>query len=257
MALSRLGKPIVTTMHATGNFIIDKTVAEISKHVIVHNEFMAKHFSGPSVIIPHGCQPVQCPPPEECKKAFGIDPRIPVVGYQGFISTYKGLETLIEAMTRVPNTALLIGGGWHVEAETDYIMKLKQWSLEVLPRRCQWLGYVPEEQLSMVYGAMDVLCYCSRFATESGALTMGLAHGRPTIASNLPPFKEKEKEGALITFKGVRDLAVKIKRLLKNGELRRKLEEGARAYADSVKWFPNIAEKHISLYKDVLNKEQH
>ena len=255
--LKRLGKPCITTMHAIGNFAVDKVVADVSERVICHNEFCARHFQGNPqkvVVIPHGCEPTQTPPLDECKRALGIDPRIPVVGYQGFISPPKGVEQLVQAMIGVPNAALLVGGGWVVGEETQYIMSLKQWSLEVLKGRCKWLGYVPDERLPTVYGAMDILCYCSRTATESGALLMGLSHGRPTIASRLPPFKEKEKQGALITFRDVKDLKRKIKRLLKDEDLRMKLAEGARRYAESVKWHPTIAERHISLYQDVIKR---
>jgi hypothetical protein len=83
---------------------------------------------------------------------------------------------------------------------------------------------------------------------------MGLSHGRPTIASNLPPFKEKEKELALVTFKDVNDLIRKIKRLLVDKSIRIGLAEGARRYSESVKWYPNIAQKHLLAYKDVLDR---
>jgi glycosyltransferase involved in cell wall biosynthesis len=123
----------------------------------------------------------------------------------------------------------------------------------VLRGRCKWLGYVPDEQLATAYGAMDILVYPSRFATESGALLTALSHGKAVIASNLPPFKEKEKLGALMTFKGVEDLKRKIKRLLKDEALRHRLEEGAKAYAESVSW-PKVAEKHLRLYEEILNR---
>jgi glycosyltransferase involved in cell wall biosynthesis len=251
-ALKRLGKPILTTMHAIGvRWDVDQVIATTSDRVIVHNEFMARRLGHPCVIIPHGTKPSKCVEPDEAKRSLGIDPRVPIVGYQGFISSYKGLETLIEAMRGVPEAALLIGGGWHIEAETQYQMQLKQWSLEVLRGRCQWLGYVPDERLATVYGSMQIVVYPSRFITESGALLMALSHGKAVLASRLPPVREKEKLGALMTFRDVQDLRRKIRRLLRDEELRRRLEEGARAYAESVSW-PRVAEKHISLYEDIL-----
>ena len=251
--LKRLGKPIVTTSHNVGNFLADSVIANASDQVILHNEFCARHFSGPSVIIPHGCSPADCPPSEECKRTLGIDPRVPIVGYCGFISEYKGLEVLFEAIVKVPKVAVLIGGGWFAGPGTAYMENLKQKSLAALPGRCQWLGYVADEKLATVYGSFDILCYCSRFATESGALLMGLSHGKATIASALPPFKEKEKEGALITFKDVNDLRRKIKRVLKDADLRHKLEEGARKYAYENRW-EVVAEKHINLYEEVIKR---
>lgn len=248
--LKSIGKPVISTMHSTGNWTLDGIVSKYSSRVIVHNKFCQRRFTGSSIIIPHGCKPVTCPPKEECRKNWNIHPLdVPVVGYAGFISEYKGLEFLIEAMSKV-KAALLIGGGWHVEAETTYIRMMREKSLKLLPKKCEWLGYIPDDQLSSFYGSLDVVVYPSRFSTESGALLMALSHGKPVIASNLPPFKEKEKLGALMTFKTVKDLTRKIKRLLKDEELRRKLEEGAKRYAKETSW-QVVAQKHVELYKEV------
>ena len=251
-ALKRLGKPIITTMHAIGiRWDVDRVIASTSDKVIVHNEFCARRFGFPSVVIPHGTKPCEIPSAEEAKRSLGIDPRAPIVGYCGFISEYKGLEVLFEAMLKVPKVAVLIGGGWFAGPGTVYSENLKQKSLAALPGRCQWLGYVADEKLATVYGAMDLVVYPSRFATESGALLMALSHGKAVLASRLPPFKEKEKQGALMTFKDVTDLRRKIKRLLKDKELRSKLEEGARRYAKLVQW-SEVAKRHVDLYKQIV-----
>lgn len=253
-ALKGRGKPIVTTCHSVGNFQIDGVIANNSDRVIVHNKFCARHFGYPCVIIPHGTKPFKCPPLEKAKKRLGIDPKIPIIGYCGFISQVKGLETLIEAIMNVPKSALLIVGGSHVGAETEYMLKLKEETLKVLQGRCQWTGWVPDERLPIMYGAMDVVVYPSRFITESGALLMALSHGKAVIASRLPPVREKEKLGALTTFKDAKDLRRKIKRLLKDEKLRRKLEEGARNYTISHSW-DKIARLHQSLYENVIRSE--
>jgi len=249
-ALKALGKPIVTTMHAVGiKSEIDRIISQVSNKVIVHNQFMAQKYSFPSVIIPHGTLPTKCPPPEQCKKALGFDPRMPIVGYLGFISEYKGLEVLIEAMAKVPKTALLIGGGWHTEIETTYINKLRQKSFDLLPNRVQWLGFVPDEKMSTAYGAMDMVVYPSRYSTESGALLTAISHGKAVIASNLAPFREKAD--ILWTFKDADDLTKKIRKLLRNAEVRKNLEENAKRYAQENSW-ANVAKKHIELYESIL-----
>jgi len=254
LALKSIHKPIVTTMHATGvSPQTDNGIATTSDRVIVHNEYCAQRFGYPVTVIPHGAFPSETLPSDEAKKSLGIDARMPIVGYCGFISSYKGLERVIEAMMKVPKAALLIAGGWHIQEETEYITRLKETSLEVLPKRCQWLGYVPDEQLPTAYGAMDIVVYPSRFATESGALIMALSYGKAVLASNLPPFREKEKLGALMTFKDVKDLRRKIKRLLKDEKLRRSLEEGARKYVESTSW-NIVAKRHIELYQNLYNK---
>lgn len=252
--LRTLEKPIVTTMHAIGNFELDGFISVASDRIIVHNDFCFRRFSFPkkTIIIPHGSSSVECPPQEESRKSIGIHPDAPIVGYLGFISTYKGLETLIEAMKEIPAAALLIGGGWHTGPDTSYISKLKLLSQELLEGRCQWLGYVPDEKLSSAYGAMDIVVYPSRFATESGALLKALSHGKATIANDLPPFAEKEDVGAIITFKNLVDLRRKIRMLLRDEDTRSNLEAGARRYVEENSW-KKVAEMHYELYEKLLS----
>ena len=250
--LKRLGKPIVSTMHAIGNREIDRVVEEVSSRIIVHNQFCKKLFHFKSEVIPHGCKPSKTMPRKEAMRRLEIDERIPLVGYCGFISPYKGLETLIEAVSKIPQSALLMGGGWHAGTGNPYIATLNQMTQELLPHRCKWIGFVPEEELAMAYGAMDIMVYPSIFATESGALLMALSHGKAVIANRLPPFRSKEKLGALTTFRGVNSLVKKIRLLLKDEDLRVSLEEGARAYAEANTW-SKVAEQHMDLYEGLLS----
>lgn len=250
--LRKLGKPIVTTMHAVGAWGLDQSISSFSDLVMTHNRFCSKNFRFPSTIMPHGCKSVDCPAADESKVKFDIPPEAPIVGYCGFISPNKGVETLIEAMIEVKEAALLIGGGWHTGQDTNYIIKLKKRSLEMLKGRCQWLGYVPDDELPEVYGSMNLVVYPSRFATESGALLTALGHGKAVLASAIPPFVEKEEEGALMTFSDVEDLEKKIKGLLKDDETRHSFEEGARNYVEENSW-ANVAMRHIKLYRDILS----
>ncbi|GAI15437.1 unnamed protein product, partial [marine sediment metagenome] len=60
--LKRLGRPIVSTMHAVGNLAIDRAVADASDRIIVHNQFCKKRLSFDSEVIPHGCKPSETMP---------------------------------------------------------------------------------------------------------------------------------------------------------------------------------------------------
>ncbi|MBA7492762.1 D-inositol-3-phosphate glycosyltransferase [subsurface metagenome] len=253
--LKRLEKPIVSTMHAVGNLTIDRAIADASDRIIVHNQFCKKRLRFKSQVIHHGCKPSETVPREEAMKKLGIDERVPLVGYCGFISPYKGLESLIEAISKIPKSALLIGGGWHTESGTQYIANLNQMTQTLLPHRCKWLGFVPDEDLPMVYGAASLIVYPSIYSTESGALLMALSHGKAVVANRLPPFKEKEKLGALTTFRGVNSLVKKIRLLLRDDALRASLEEGAKAYALTNSW-ENVAEQHLELYEELLNPSE-
>lgn len=250
-ALRTHGKPIVTTMHAVGNWDADTLIAKVSNKVIVHNKYCASRMQFPNVgIIPHGVISAEPTERQDAKSAMKIDRNAPVVGYLGFISNYKGLETLITAMTKVPKAGLMICGGWHLEAQNDYIDRLQDWSSKLLDNRIVWKGFIPDEKLADAYGAMDVLVYPSRFATESGALLHAIGYGKAIIASNVEPFKEKEKEGAIMTFKNSDDLAEKLNLLLKDETRRENLEDSAKDYAKRNSW-AEIARRHGKLYEQL------
>lgn len=254
--LRTLGKPIITTMHAVGNYEFDVMISGVNAKVIVHNEFCKSRMPYPNVtVIPHGTVMGEPLNVVEAKKAMHIDPSIKIVGYLGFISNYKGLETLVEAMLKVKNAALLICGGWHTTVDSDYMRNLKDWSLKMLKGRIIWSGFIPEEKLAATYGAMDVLVYPSRWVTESGALLHAIGYGRAVIASDLEPNREKEKEGTIQTFKDVPDLVEKINTLLNDDLLRASYQMKARKYAETYSW-KNIAKTHVALYEEVLKVKQ-
>jgi len=249
-ALSKLGLPVVTTMHATGNFPVDSVVADASGKVIVHNEWCRRLFAYPDKVevIPHGCKPIHPPQRAAARVYLDLPEKAPLVGYCGYISPTKGLEVLIDAVAEVEGVGLLVAGGWFTEGDTKYISQLKLKSSKLLPGRCKWLGWIPNDQMPTVYGAVDLVVYPSRFASESGALLTALSHGKAVVASPLPPFKEKEELGVLETFRDVGDLADRIRGLIGDAERRRRLEEAARRYAEASAW-SKVAESHIELYR--------
>ena len=249
------GKPIVTTMHAVGNWEMDLLISGVSNKVIVHNKHCANRFQFPNaVIIPHGVTPAEPTERTLARSLMKISQKSKVVGYLGYISAYKGIETLITAMVKVPSAGLMICGGWFTDAQPEYINRLQNWSKQLLGNRVMWTGYVPEGKLADAYGAMDVLVYPSRFATESGALLHGIAYGKAIIASNLPPFREKEilRIPTLMTFRDSDDLSEKINLLLSDEKSIKELEKGAREYAQRTTW-SEIAKRHVTLYNQILH----
>lgn len=250
-ALKLLKKPIVTTMHAVGQVQIDEAISNCSDRLITHNEYCKSRLDFPSTVIPHGCAMMPTADEGISKRKYGIPPEAPIVGYLGYISAYKGLETLIEAMKNVKGAALAIAGGSHSTQDSEYLNRLKERTLRDLQGRCVWLGYIPEQDLRFAYATMDLLVYPSRYATESGALLTAMGYGRVVLASRLPPFVEKEKQGALATYSNVSELQEAIKILIANKEQRASIKEKAKAYCEKNSW-ENVAKMHVDLYGEVL-----
>jgi glycosyltransferase involved in cell wall biosynthesis len=243
-------------MHAVGSYTVDRIVADAANRVIVHNEWCARHFQGNPqkvVVIPHGATPSECVPTEEAKRSLGIDPRIPIIGVFGFLSQVKGFEYALAALEKLPNVAMLVTGGWFTAADSEYGAVIKQQALTHFPGRIRFLGFVPDEQLSIVFGAQDIVLFCHHYASESGSLLTALSYGKCCLTSRLPPFKEKEKIGVLQTYRDVPDMVRKLKRLLTDEGLRRRLEEGAKKYAYENRWSV-VAERHVELYGEMLKQ---
>ena len=238
-------KPIVTTMHAVGNNVVDRIVSVGSDKVIVHNDYCKRVFLDKSTIIHHGCLSVDPMPVEKAKKIMGIPTKLPIIGYVGFISQHKGIDDIILAVEPIEEAGVVIGGGWHQGTDTDYMNMLKELGNQRLGGRIQWTGFVEENRLSTVYGCMDIVVVASRFATESGALLTAMAHGKPIIARNLPPFKEKN----LLTFDNAVDLSARISEVLDNNLLE-KMGAESMAYARDNSW-EIIAAQHKKLYKSL------
>lgn len=247
-ALKQAKKPIVTTMHAIGNFNADKITSTASDKIIVHNDFCQRKYSGQSTIIPHGCLTVERMPTEKAKKIMGIPPKLPVVGYIGFIGQQKGIDDIILAVEPIERAGVVIGGGWHHGKETEYMNSLKELGNQRLPGRIQWTGFVENNRLPTVYGCMDLVVVASRFATESGALLTAMAYGKPIIARNLPPFKEKK----LNLFDNVPHLSALIEEALSDPTMLKEMSDYSLKYTMANSW-DKIAVKHKKLYEKVAN----
>lgn len=252
MTLLTHRKPIVTTMHAVGMTALDNIIAENSDKLIVHNKFCKDHITHDSVIIPHGCHPEKSIPVDEAKKLMGIPNQAKIVGYIGFISEQKGLEDLIESVSQLDYAGVLIGGGWHAGPGTDYMNRLRMMANEKMPGRCQWTGYVDAKDLAKVYGCMDLVVVCSRYATESGALLNAMSYGKPVIARDIGPFREKAEEKALVTYESIENLKELVDYFLRDDSARETLRKGAINYTANHRWNPEIANKHIKLYEELL-----
>ena len=233
---------IATTVHGIGMKQQDEIIARFSDLVIVHNEYQKRLFEWPCVVIHHGVQLRKPMEAEKAKKLMNLKGE-KVVGCFGFIAPHKGIEDLLYVASKIRNVKFLIAGGYHVEAETGYMTKLKK----TAPPNVIWTGYVEDAELPKVFGCMDLCIYPSRFISESGALLTIIGFGKALIARNLPPNREKP----VMLFKTKEDLVDCVRQVLDDEELRMKLEEGSKRYAKANSWM-KIAEQHIKHYKKLL-----
>jgi glycosyltransferase involved in cell wall biosynthesis len=98
----------------------------------------------------------------------------------GSLSVRKGVDLVARAFVRlvreVPNVQLRIAGDGNLREQ------LRR-TLQPVSERVEFTGFVPWEQLPVVYSDADVLCVPSRYDGWGLVVPEGLASGLPVIAS--------------------------------------------------------------------------
>src|SRR5262249_47181729 len=104
---------------------------------------------------------------------------------------FKGLHLLIDAVARVPDAVLVVGGDgeWRAQYEAR--------ARDSLGERAHFVGDVPDEALPAHYRAADVVASPSVDRTEAFGLVIleALACGTPVVASRLPGVRTLVDEG--------------------------------------------------------------
>ena len=137
----------------------------------------------------------------------------------------------------------------------DSVVQVAMWLWDLAntlaPGQVRWTGWVEKDMLPVIFGASDVVLYCNKYATESGALLTAVGYGRCVLANALSPIKEKEAEGALATYSKEGELVMRLEELLQDPTLRHRYEAGARRYAEKNSW-EKVARMHLDLYEELL-----
>ncbi len=164
---------------------------------------------------------------------FGADEI--VIGFLGRLSPVKNVECVIDTVAllaqRRPNVRLLIvGDGGRREG-------LQNRARRKLGDRAVFTGGIPHAEVKHYDAAMDLFVTASVSETMPLAYTEAMYCGTPVIAHATPGAADMirhEETGLLVPpERGAEGLAEAVERVLNDPELRRRLLEGGRAFAES------------------------
>jgi rhamnosyl/mannosyltransferase len=147
---------------------------------------------------------------------------------------YKGLDVLIEAMSRCPGTLILVGEGPLGGALRRQVAALG------LGARVVFAGNVSNEELPAYYHASDVFVLPSVAESETYGLVQieAMASGVPVVSTNLPTgvpwVNQVGVTGVVVPPRDPRALADALTRLGDNVSLRRTLGDNGRRRAETV-----------------------
>lgn len=157
----------------------------VEKVIVFEQKFKQTLFSSPKVfVIPHAVERVVKLNTVDSKQKLGLDPNKFCLLYFGYISPYKGIDTLIDSYDGSYN--LIVAGGANPNHMKNKEYKTYVESVIQTGREKGALvpGYVNEEDISLYYSAADaVILPYKVFFSSSGPLSLAFAHEKPVILS--------------------------------------------------------------------------
>lgn len=176
---------------------------------------------------------------------FSIAEETPVIMTVGSLEYVKGHETLLRAISFIPEVVLVVVGEGRLSG------KLRQLAIELgIASRVQFLGR--RRDVAQLLKAADVYVQPSRWESFCLAALEAMASGRAVIASDVPGLAQiVSPAGLLFTAGDASELADRIKLLLGNSAMRARL--GAAAFKRARQFgLDATLDRYAAIYRQLL-----
>lgn len=187
------------------------------------------------------------------KKQFccqlGLEENTKYILFFGQIKKVKGLDILLEAMSKVSDDIKLIIAGkpWKDDFSSydEQIQKLR-----LQERVIKMIRFIEDEEREKLFFAADVNVLPYRIIYQSGVLLMAMSYGLPVIASDLPANKEiieSGENGLLFKSEDPGALANQINKFFEDGSLQKKISANALNTIQSKYSWNDIGKEYLKL----------
>ena len=204
------------------------------------------------VVVTHDAADARFAPPDpavlaEYRRRAGLPERF--VLYIGTLEPRKNIPTLLRAYAQIArevDAPLLIGGGrgWLYDEIFATAEQLN------LGDKVRFIGFVPGEDLPLLYAAATVFAFPSSYEGFGMPLLEAMACGTPTVTSNVSSLPEVAGDAALLVDpRSPEALAEALRRLLTDTELRAELRQRGLAQARRFDWTESAA-RTLRVYED-------
>ena len=179
----------------------------------------------------------------------------PFVLYVGNVKPHKNVERLIEAfalvLRRWPGTLTLLIIG---EAISSFPTLRRAVHRHQLHGRVRFLGFVPEDTLSVLYRLAGVFVFPSLYEGFGLPALEAMACGTPVVASNVSSLPEVLDEAALLVDPhSAPEIADAIVRVLSDPAVGAELRAKGLARAEQFSW-PRSVARTLEIYREVANE---
>ncbi len=262
---------VVQTSHNTferGRFLrrsrlaLVRVLEWLTARTIVHTQSdvgrIPPRMRGRVVVIPHGeygslARTGGAIDRQAARAALGIAPDTPVTLLFGQLRRDKGLEDLLEAVSRVSELTLIIGGkDLGALAAAESLLAPPELAGRVIVRE----GFLAMDDVAELFAATDTVALPYRAASQSGVLLLAYGFKRPVVVYPVGGLVEAVVEGETGWICARADpeaLAQALRESVAAGprECARRGEAGARLSEERYAW-PVIARRTGELYTELL-----
>jgi len=123
---------------------------------------------------------------ESALTSLKLDESNQYILFFGFIRNYKGLDLLIEALSHAvlekPNLHLIVAGEFYAKAQ-PYLDLIEKYNLQ--KRVHLFTDFIPNEQVSVMFSAADLVVQPYKSATQSGVTQIAYHFEKPMIVTDV------------------------------------------------------------------------
>ncbi|HAW58764.1 MAG TPA: hypothetical protein DCX03_07100 [Bacteroidales bacterium] len=238
----------------------EKMITTCSDAIIVHNPDLVKYFhekGAKSVFfIPHGApsNPILLDK-DESKRKLGLEGK-KVITIFGFINPRKDYDMILQVLPELDNDVVLLiaGGLFEPCSKEQKICYERLIHEENTTERVKVTGYLDEADIATAICASDIMLFPYRHEVQSGALNLALAYKIPSIASDLPYFREiKKKYDCIEIAENAGEFLEKIRTLLTVQSCVDRLITNSQKYWQNNN-LESLTDKYIHVYNTVLER---
>jgi glycosyltransferase involved in cell wall biosynthesis len=193
---------------------------------------------------------------ERIRHELGLNESWPIVLYQGGVQQGRGLERLARVAAQVPGAYFVFIGGGRLDASLRQIAQELRLEDRVRFIPTVALADLPSYTASADIGVQPIENTClNHYTTDSNKLFEYVQAGLPVIASDLPEIRRIVRQhdlGLLVPAGDSEVLAVALRRMVGDAQLRAHYAARARAAASALSW---EMQEHllVELYRRILS----
>lgn len=222
----------------------------------IRNALSSYGVHAPLHVIYNGVDTAMFSPPSDeerlaARHALGIADETVVIGHVGHLTILKGVNLIIEAISRIPRGMNFIFVSVGIGDQKEKLSALAR-SLRV-EDRIIWAGR--KEDVLPYLRAMDIFTLPSLTEGLPRALIEACATGLPAVVSDIPGSREVVDPGdnGLLFGRGDSEQLYKaIIKLVESEDLRKKMGKSSRLRAEMMFSAKSMAEGYKRLYHDLL-----